>query len=498
MPPATLPKDAAELDTPEQEAAFAGIQKAFAPTPGEPAVLSSVSGANKFQTNVQPQIDAANATLTDAQKTAAAKVAAAFAPVQDPNAVPADVQAEIDSSKTPEQLAYEQQLANWDDQEKTAKEVYDSMSLARTAAAQAQIGSLTGIWKERRALLQQSNKQNESQWTQQFFRSGQAEYSPGMTSDMITGKEQEGIRKVKALDDDFNSTVASINAAVDEKNFEGAAALTQTLQGIREKSLAAMKQNAKEAREINDKLRENAAKVSRQSAIANLFAQGITEPADILDYINYHDDGTQVGDITLEDIADTLKIINPSADMAGLDGDFKTFSYLQKNQPDQVKGMNYFDYLNAVGNAKRKATGEGGSAAFKFTPEQTSQLLSGNFTQSDIIAMQADIAAHGIETTVASMPEDQKKLVKRVLGKSDSVGGDLDADDGGEFLTADYLSKLYGEDGLKTAADEAGYRHVWTDWGTERKNYLDSLMNTVQQYRDADYTDKEILKMMQS
>lgn len=336
--------------TGDQSAAIGSAIGAFAP--GEPAVISSVAGERNFQSNVQPKIDTANGYVTAAQQKAIDAFKESFGIKDDP--LPADVQGELDDGKTEEELLYDKRLKNYDKQEKDAKSTYNSLVLSNNQAAAAQIQAVTGQWQERRGLLEQSNHSNEESWKQQFFRYGQAEYSPGMTSDMITGKEREGMRKVKELDDDYNSTVASINSATQSKNFALAANLTQTLGQIEEKALSAMEANAKEARAVNEKMRENQIKVSRQSSIASLFQQGVTDPMEILDLINYHEDGTQVGDITLDEIQDTLKIIDPTADMAGMSADLKTFKYLQKNG-EIPKGWGYFDFLNASSNAKRKA-----------------------------------------------------------------------------------------------------------------------------------------------
>lgn len=65
-----------------------------------------------------------------------------------------------------------------------------------------------------------------------------------------------------------------------------------------------------------------------------------------------------------------------------------------------------------------------------------------------------------------------------------------------EFLDPAYFEQLFGEDGLKEAAGSSGYRHWYTPWGTEKQKYLDYLMSTVNSYREAGYTDKEILKLM--
>jgi len=464
--------------------------------PGEPSVLSSVSGEQNFQTKVQPKIDAANANVTasttlkqDMEKVKNQTKAGYDLLGNKVDPLPADVAAEIDGGKTEEEKAYEARLSNWDKQETDAKNTMAGLSLAATNSAKAAIASLTSQWQERRTLLEKSNKANEANWTQQFIRFGQAEYSPGMTGDMISSKEQEGIARVKALDDDYNSKVADINTALDNKQFQLAAQLTSDLNSIEEKALTLMHDNAKEAQKVNDTIRQKQVQSSRDNAIAGLVAQGITDPTEIMSLLNESAkaSGYDSGDFTAEEIDKALKVFKPDDALAGLDADLKTFTYLQKNQPDLVKGLDFFGYKNAVYNATHKADTSSSDAVNLPTSDKT-KLLGAGFTNADISNIQRDVNAHGLDEVLNGISDErQKNALREVYG----------ADDTTEFLTSDYLEKLFGEDGLKKAAADAGYRHLLTSWATEKQNYLDSIMNTIEQYRAANYTDKEILKMLQ-
>ena len=65
----------------------------------------------------------------------------------------------------------------------------------------------------------------------------------------------------------------------------------------------------------------------------------------------------------------------------------------------------------------------------------------------------------------------------------------LPVDQSKQFLTREFLSTTYGEEALKKAAKEAGYK--------DSDAYLAYLGTLIEQYRKAGYTDQEILKMMQ-
>jgi len=65
-----------------------------------------------------------------------------------------------------------------------------------------------------------------------------------------------------------------------------------------------------------------------------------------------------------------------------------------------------------------------------------------------------------------------------------------------EFLSEEFFRNLYTEDQLKEAAKEAGFGGWFRVSSEDIDNFLKDLMNKVQQYRKAGYSDTEILKMM--
>lgn len=470
--------------TPEQDAAIRAAASLVPTTvPNEPSVLSSRAGAQTFQSKVQPVIDAANATVKTARDTAVAKNAAAtVADANAPEPLPPDVQSEIDASKDPVQKAFDDQLAQWDQEKEDLKTTYGNLTLSANSTAAANVQQLQNEWDERRKLLIQSNKMDLGNWNQQFIRTGQAEYSPGMTGTFLSEKEQAGDRKVQDLDNEYNGKIAAINTALEQKNYELAASLTKDLNTISDNALAAIKDNAKTVAANNKTIKDKLIQVSRENTISDLVRQGITDPKDIFDFINFSNNGQQLGDVTLDDIDKALKIVNPPDSMSGLSADYKTFKTLQDTKDPIVNGMNYFDYLRAVGNASRKGTDESDNA-FKFSQTQTSQLLSGGFTQSDVQNLQNDVATHGLDATIAGLPQTQADLIRRVLAGSDTVTNTA----AGSVFTRDYLAKLYGIP--DTDETRGGFLGLGGETG---KQQLDDLMTRITTWQKAGYTDKDI------
>lgn len=332
--------------TPEQEANEAAAQITRYSTGTEPAALSSSSGADNFQSNIDPVITSANEAITQADQTKKDQETASST---------SDKTTPPDPTADPVAAAEAAYLADLERQQKEAEDTYAALTAAATKSAKESIKVLTGSYKERRKLLEESNRQSQASWKQQFLRFGQAEYSPGMTADFMGQKEREGMATLTKLDNDYRAQVASINAAKDEGLYAIAAEKTKQLNSLTEKVNAQILANAKEAEEANDKLKESIIKTSRENTIVSLIKQyGITDPADIQNLTNFDDAGNATGDITLEEIDKVLKImgLDAKSEMAGLSADYKTYNAMKKNG-ELSKDWSYTDYLAAVSAAKR-------------------------------------------------------------------------------------------------------------------------------------------------
>lgn len=328
---------------------------ALPPLKNEPSVLSSESGRQTYQQDVIPYIEKLNAIESRALQLKAEK----------------DKVNATTEEKIPEDILYEgedpletvarKERESWERQRADAEAVYDDLKFSIDRSAQAQVGSLKNQWSERTRLLEESNRANEATWKQQFIRSGQAEYSPGMTNDFLTAKEREGARLIQDLDNQYNAAIAAVNTAAEEKKYTAAADLANTLRSIESKMLDQMRKNAEEAKKVNDEYRKRASLITKQSAIVDLYEKGITEPSQLLDYLNFTEDGKFIGDVSLEDIQDTIKMINSSADLTGASADLRTFSLLypelKVGSPEFRDQYNKFVVTQA--SLKRKPTPDG-------------------------------------------------------------------------------------------------------------------------------------------
>lgn len=112
------------------------------------------------------------------------------------------------------------------------------------------------------------------------------------------------------------------------------------------------------------KFNETVGQASRDSAIADLLGQGITDPAELLDFLNYSKDGEQVGDFTAEEVQKTLKSLTAGGKdwqekLSGTTRDFyilKDQGKLPGNIPNLPEEQQLSSYLQFIKTASTLGT----------------------------------------------------------------------------------------------------------------------------------------------
>lgn len=460
-----------------------GGSKAAKLLQGEPVILSSASAKDRFDKDIQPRIDRANKNLLTAQQ------------FRDRKEEPEEVSVEqelLREGETETEKLNRQLLESYDRQQKQAERFYNELTLAQERTARAQIQNLTGQWNERKRILEQSNKANLATWQQQFIRTGQAEFSPGMTQDFVTAKEREGQRKVQELDNQYNNAIGAINTALDEKRVSAAANLANQLADIEEKAVSLMRKNAEEADKVNKAYRDRVELISKQSAIVGLYEQGITDPAEMLDFLNFNEKGEFVGDISLGDIKDTLDVIQKTSNLTGVSSDLKTFAtlYPELKVGTEEFRKKYDQFVVTQASLKRKPEGVDRT---ELSTASRSKLLGAGFTDSEVDQIEMDISQYGIDTVLGGLSSEEEKLAVQ-----DAYGVEREEE---QFLDRSYFEELYSTEQLEKAAVDAGFgdlgEGLFNLKDVDTSAFLDALEKSVDAYRKAGFTDKEILNKMQ-
>lgn len=245
------------------------------------------------------------------------------------------------------------------------KSSLDSSTKRQVDAIEQQHSILSGIQQDANARA--GSAREHALLTAGGSTGGTSRYAPFSASGTVLAETSFGLQQIAALDAKENAALAQVYAAQESGN-----------QQIMDKALAAVQDSRKRKQDAAQKIidanqkridaaNEQQIQASRDGAVADLVQQGVTDPAQILDVLNYHEDGTLVGDFTAEEIGKTLKNIVDSTGangIKGLTGDIGNF-YTLKNTPGALPAsilalpadQQLAAYIKMVNDAKTKDSG---------------------------------------------------------------------------------------------------------------------------------------------
>jgi hypothetical protein len=224
------------------------------------------------------------------------------------------------------------------------------------------VNNIMADYQSRKSQLEQSNASTLGSLATTGYRYGTARYVPELNKQLLGVEERAGIQKLADLASQTQGLIAQAKQASASGKFE---MLSQYMLEVDKKrteqaAVAARLAENKAAQDkiINDKLRA----ASVDSAIGSLLSQGVTDPKQILDFMNYDQSGNMVGDVTSDDVAKAIK--NLTAD----DPNSKNIYDIQKaawesGAPKEVlaavgKAKNATEAFQAAGQYLQKATGD--------------------------------------------------------------------------------------------------------------------------------------------
>lgn len=132
---------------------------------------------------------------------------------------------------------------------------------------------------------------------------------------------------------------------------------------------------------------------------------------------------------------------------------------------------------------------------FEFSASEVQTLLGSGLDRTAIQQIESEINSGKTVDDIINtyqFTDNQIQTIYSVFGQ--------DYKPENKFITADYLLSLYGgrnSSALKQALKDGGYKHWYMNENTEVNNFLNDLMSTVEAYRQAGYSDEDILKQMQ-
>ena len=238
---------------------------------------------------------------------------------------------------------------------------------------------------------------------------------------------------------------------------------------------------------------------TRENSIVNLIKQGVTDPKDLLDYLNYNEAGDKIGDVTLAEIKavqDALKV------------DDKAFNLSEGQsryvlQPDGT-------YKEIASKGKTYAPSKDGSRGstspyyFEFGNDDAGRLIDVNIPEAQIAQIEKDLNQYGYDAVAEGLDNDaQRKVLRDLVQNKTALQSEGDKGTGEKFIDRNYIKSLFTDAQLKKLSIDAGFGTPEDDgagfWNMadpaeyDTESYLNYLDGLVANYRKAGYTDEEIM-----
>ena len=265
--------------------------------------------------------------------------------------------------KTPEDRTFRDEASQADEQvDVQTQQQLDELDKLRenvSASADALIQSIKDRYELRRNDAKEQNRRRVELFEQMGIRLGTTRYAPQIQGGIVSAEERAGMQRLAEIDAEEREAIAAAERAAQSNDFAILAEKLNILEARRAEKQTLLEQQNQLALEANAKTKQQLERATRDTAIASLFSQGVTDVTQMLDLLNFDEQGNFIGDFTAQEIKETLAQIIPEA--AANSGDFTLGSMDIRFDPEgnpiafgsKVSGLSGLGYGGVtVGTAK--------------------------------------------------------------------------------------------------------------------------------------------------
>ena len=248
------------------------------------------------------------------------------------------------------------------------------------------LGNIQADYQNRKLQLEQMNNASIGRLQTSGYRYGTTRYSSQLQDQLLSVEERAGIQKLSELATEAQTLVIKAKQAAASGKYDSLYKYMTLIDKKREEQAAATEKLAKLKTEQDKKIIESRRTATLDSAIGDLLSQGVTDPRQILDVLNFNDKGQMIGDATSKEVADAINNLLPKEakkDPERIGTELRDFEYLKEKGllPKVITGLpeneQPFAWLTrsskggVANKAEETAAGLTGAAGFeKFTNEQ--------------------------------------------------------------------------------------------------------------------------------
>ena len=363
--------------------------------------------------------------------------------------------------KTPEQKLIEEEQAKATQMAADVKSVNDELELAKAnsdAITQSIIIGLQDSKNAQLALQQDLNERSRKITETMGIRFGTARYAPQLAGDIITAQERAGLRELATIRAKYDELIVQAKQAKNDKDYERLNEKRKEINDAKKAQDAAILELKKEQLKKTTELQTKLVQASRDSTIADLISQGITDPGKILNLLNFDENGNMIGDVTNEEVDKVLDTYVSSQTKLNSTEE-KIDSYTNENNERVVA---FYD--SATGNVREVVMGKVKSTSgigagvllpgATITSDQLSPLAKavydGLYKLSDLTPTQkgqiaGELLAVGYTSAVSSEMKQDVSLIKNQL---DIIF------DNWKAIPDEYKGQIQGRFGSLTKAQE--------------------------------------------
>ncbi len=197
--------------------------------------------------------------------------------------------------------------------------------LASTTATadQGTLNAIAALYDARKADMERINAQRQGSISTLGVRTG-SRYTGGeggVFGGIISAEERAGAARIIELEAQKQEAISAANEAARTKKWTQYSKFVELAETRYKETQDVLKELNKTAVEQNKKVKEQMIKASRDSAVSDLISQGITDPTELLNMLNYDESGKLIGDFTIEEIGKVIDVIKKATKSENIQGD---------------------------------------------------------------------------------------------------------------------------------------------------------------------------------
>lgn len=217
---------------------------------------------------------------------------------------------------------------------------------------QSQAANIKANFAKLKAEMEKSNASRASALQTIGFRTGASQYAGGVQSSVEGAELDQANQRIADLNLQESNAIAAARTAYQTGKYSLFTQQMNILDKVRENKAAALKAYNETLATALKNVKSGAIQASRDGAIADLLNQGVSDAAQILQYLNYDEKGNLIGDFTAKEVSDTLSSFAKNSglgDLAKLTGEVKNFAILKESGalPSNIESLPEQDQLAA-------------------------------------------------------------------------------------------------------------------------------------------------------